>query len=130
MSAFDDCSTLWTEWYRKLADLSKYGPSYTLAQKEANGVIASITVSDNMALDEFVMSSGKVYDLVLYINNISSNAVTVSLPEGNTYKTFRGAVPLTIPPLSQNILTITRVSEGGMEGDVFLVSREELEPVK
>ena len=68
---------------------------------------------------------GKVYDTVLRIVNTASRTVTLTLPSGYTYETFKGATPLAIPANSRNILTVTRTAD-----NVFLVTREELETVQ
>ena len=49
----------------------------------------------------------------------------LSLPSGYTYKTIKGARPLTIPASSQCLISITRVA-----ANVFLVMREELDDVQ
>ena len=53
--------------------------------------------------------------------NTAAEDVTVTLPTGYSYETFKSATPLTIPANSRNILTITRTSDS-----TFLVTREEL----
>lgn len=78
-----------------------------------------------MAVDNFVLKDGKVYDSVLHVTNPTGAAVKLTLPVGNTYQTFKGAKPLSIPANSANIVTITRVGE-----NVFLVTREELETLQ
>ena len=55
----------------------------------------------------------------------ATNAVTLTLPSGYTYESFKGASPLVIPANSHNILTVTRTAD-----NVFLVTREELETVQ
>ena len=158
-TAFDGCNVLWTEWYRALANLSVNGggvsgggssgggasggdssgggsqssgdnieipdPRYALASSPADRSIASVTVDGDTALDAFVLKSGKVYDSVLRIVNTADDDVVLTLPEGNVYETLKGVSPLTIPANSRNILTITRT-----DGNVFLVTREELETVQ
>ena len=94
---------------------------YALTNSVADRAIASVTVDGDCAIDEFVLVDGKVYDCVLRIVNTANAAVTLTLPEGYTYETFKGAKPLTIPANSRNILTITRTADR-----VFLVSRREL----
>ena len=126
MDAFNNCNSLWTEWYRLLAD----GRAYNLTQTAGDRAIADLTVSDDMALDSFVLKDGKVYDSVLYIHNNADHDVKVTLPANGTYKTFKGAKPLTLPAHSTNILTITRVARGNADGNVFFVMRQELETVQ
>ncbi|MBQ6008429.1 MAG: leucine-rich repeat domain-containing protein [Kiritimatiellae bacterium] len=129
-SAFNNCASLWTEWYRALADFAVHGRAYDLTQRTGDRAIADVTVSGDTVLDSFVLKEGKVYDSVLYIKNNAGHAVRVSLPSGNTYQTFKGATPLTLPAYSTSILTITRVAGGNAGGNVFLVTREELENVQ
>lgn len=131
-SAFNNCDILWTEWYRTLADFAVNGRAYDLTQAPADRAIADVTVIGDTALDEFVLKEGKVYDSVLYICNNAGYPVKVTLPSMplTSYKTFKGASPLTLPAYSTSILTITRVAGGNAGGNVFLVTREELEEVK
>lgn len=131
-SAFDNCDILWTEWYRTLADFAVNGRAYDLTQTPGDRAIADVTVNGDMALDAFVLKEGKVYDSVLYVHNNAGHAVKVTLPTLplTEYKTFKGATPLTLPAYSTSILTITRVAGGNAGGNVFLVTREELETVK
>jgi len=131
-SAFNNCDILWTEWYRALADLAVHGRAYDLTQQAGDRAIADVTVSDDMALDAFVLKEGKVYDSVLYVHNTAGHEVRVTLPSmpQTAYKTFKGATPLTLPAYSTSILTITRVAGGNAGGNVFLVTREELENVQ
>lgn len=140
-TAFDGCQKTWTAWYRSLSNLAANGSAigdnaemtdtrYTLAGNPADRAIADVTVSEDTALDAFVLKEGKVYDSVLYVKNNASHAVRVSLPSGNTYQTFKGAAPLTLPANSTSILTITRVARGISSGNVFLVTREELETMR
>ena len=131
-SAFNNCDILWTEWYRTLADFAVNGRAYDLTQKAGDRAIANVSVSGDTALDAFVLKEGKVYDSVLYISNTADHAVKVTLPSMSLteYKTFKGASPLTLPAYSTSILTITRVAAGNAGGNVFLVSREELETVR
>ena len=101
-----------------LTDDSRYG----LSDKPSDRAIASITVNQNNSpLNEFVMEDGKVFDCIIRIVNTAANDVTVTLPAGYTYESFKSATPLVIPANSRNILTITRTSE-----TTFLVTREEL----
>ena len=104
--------------------------AYALTNQVADRAIASVMVDSDCALDSFVLKEGKVYDSVLYIRNNANSAVRVTLPSGHTYQAFKGATPLTLPPNSQSILTITRVAGGNAGGNVFLVTREELETVQ
>ena len=131
-SAFNNCDILWTEWYRTLADFAVNGRAYDLTQTPGDRAIADVTVNGDMALDAFVLKKGKVYDSVLYVHNNADHAVKVTLPSLplTEYKTFKGATPLTLPAYSTSILTITRVAGGNAGGNVFLVTREELETVQ
>ena len=95
---------------------------YGLSDKPSDRAIASITVNQNNSpLNEIVMEEGKVFDCIIRIVNTAANDVTVTLPAGYTYESFKSATPLVIPANSRNILTITRTSE-----TTFLVTREEL----
>ena len=118
--AFAGCNKLWMEWCKRINTIP-----YDLTNKMEDRAIATLTVDRDTALDGFVLKDGKVYDTVLRIVNISGGAVTLTLPSGYAYETFKGASPLRIPANSRNILTITRTGE-----NVFLVSREELEIVR
>ena len=100
-----------------LTDDSRYGLSDTPGDRS----IASVSISEDSALDEFVLENGKVFDCIIRIVNTAANDVTVTLPSGYTYESFKSATPLVIPANSRNILTITRTSE-----TTFLVTREEL----
>jgi hypothetical protein len=100
-------------------------PRYNLTQAQEDRAIASVTISANTTLSNFVLSNGKVYDTVLRIANIANQSVKVTLPNGYTYETLKGATPLTIPANSTNLLTITRIT-----ADTFFVSRRELERVQ
>ena len=100
-------------------------PRYNLTQAQEDRAIASVTVSADTTLSNFVLSNGKVYDTVLRIANTASQSVKVTLPNGYTYETLKGATPLTIPANSTNLLTITRIT-----ADTFFVSRRELERVQ
>lgn len=134
-SAFDGCGKLWTNWYRKLNQISSDNGSsagntpgdarYALSGKVADRAVATVTVSGDTALDEFVLTEGKVYDTVLRVVNTSESAVKLTLPAGYEYETFKGARPLVIPAKSRNIVTLTRTAER-----VFLVTREELATVQ
>ena len=99
--------------------------SYALTDHAADRAIASVTVDEDCAIDEFVLKDGKVYDCVLRIVNTAEREVTLTLPAGYEYEAFKGATPLRIPASSRNIITITRTSDR-----TFLVSREELETVQ
>jgi hypothetical protein len=125
--AFAGCNKLWMEWCKSINKIS-----YDLTQSAGDRVIADVTVSGDMALDAFVLKEGKVYDSVLYVHNNADHAVKVTLPSmpQTAYKTFKGAAPLTLPAYSTSILTITRVAGGNAGGNVFLVTREELENVQ
>ena len=128
--AFSGCNKLWMEWCKRINKIS-----YDLTQRAGDRAIADVTVSGDMALDAFVLKEGKVYDSVLYIKNNADHTVRLTLPSGSGnmtfyYQTFKGATPLTLPAYSQSILTITRVAGGNVGGNVFLVTREELETVQ
>lgn len=127
-NAFDNCSRLQAEWTKTLAKLSAQGVGsearYDLAGYVADRTIASVTVDGDAAIDEFVLTDGKVYDCAIRIVNVASTAVYVTLPEGHTYESFVGAAPLTIPPNSTNMLTITRTGTG-----TFLVARRQLQVI-
>ena len=131
-SAFNNCDILWTEWCRTLADFAVNGRAYDLTQTPADRAIADVSVSGDTALDAFVLKEGKVYDSVLYIHNNAGHSVRVTLPSmpQTSYQTFKGASPLTLPAYSTSILTITRVAGGNAGGNVFLVTREELETIQ
>ena len=137
-TAFDGCVRLWAAWCRTLANSSSEGggasgggaqadadPRYALSEVVADRAIASVRVDADCAIDEFVLKDGKVYDCVLRIVNTAAHEVTLSLPEGYDYESFKGAKPLTIPAYSRNIITITRTADR-----TFLVSREELEAIR
>lgn len=125
--AFAGCNKLWMEWCKRINTIP-----YDLTQTPGDRAIADVTVNGDMALDAFVLKDGKVYDSVLYISNTAGHEVRVTLPSmpQTAYKTFKGATPLTLPAYSTSILTITRVAAGNAGGNVFLVTREELETVK
>ena len=125
--AFAGCNKLWMEWCKRINTIP-----YDLTQTPGDRAIADVTVNGDMSLDAFVLKEGKVYDSVLYVHNNADHAVKVTLPSIplTEYKTFKGATPLTLPAYSTSILTITRVAGGNAGGNVFLVSREELETVK
>ena len=125
--AFAGCNKLWMEWCKRINTIP-----YDLTQSVGDRSIADVTVNGDMALDAFVLKEGKVYDSVLYIHNNADHAVRVTLPTMplTAYKTFKGASPLTLPAYSTSILTITRVAGGNAGGNVFLVTREELETVE
>ncbi len=98
---------------------------YALTGMAADRAIASVTVNGDCSIDSFVLKDGKVYDSMLYVSNTADREVTLSLPSGYTYKTIKGAKPLTIPASSQCLISITRVA-----ANVFLVMREELDDVQ
>jgi hypothetical protein len=98
---------------------------YALTNAAADRAIASVTVDGDCAIDEFVLKDGKVYDSMLYVSNTADREVTLSLPTGYAYKTFKGSKPLAIPAKSQCMISITRVAD-----ETFLVAREDLEDVK
>ena len=98
---------------------------YALTDHAADRAIAAVTVDGDCEIGEFVLKDGEVYDCVLYVNNTADRAVTLTLPSGYSYKTYKGTKPLVIPAKSQCMLSITRVAD-----KTFLVSREELEDVQ
>jgi len=98
---------------------------YALTDRAADRSIASVTVSSDSALDDFVLTDGKVYDSVLYVVNIAATPVRLTLPAGHTYVTVSGLAPLLIPASSTNLVTVTR-----MATDTFLVTRQNLEAIK
>ena len=98
---------------------------YTLSNQAADRAIASVTVNGDCSIDSFLLKNGKVYDSMLYVSNTADREVVLSLPSGYSYKTIKGATPLTIPASSQCLISITRV-----DANVFLVMREELDDVK
>ena len=104
--------------------------SYSLTSVVEDRAIASLTVDSDHVINAFALKDGKVYDTILYIKNTAEHDVRLTLPAGNEYKTFKGTKPLTIPASSTSILTITRVAGSNAGGNVFLVSREELETIK
>ena len=105
-------------------------PSYTLTNVVSDRAVASLTINSDHAINAFALKDGKVYDTILYIKNTAEHDVRLTLPAGNEYKTFKGTNPLTIPASSTSILTITRVAGSNAGGNVFLVSREELETIE
>lgn len=117
-------------WRESGLSLKKASSIYALeAVKKAGlactSVSASLTVNADTALDPWVSAGDDADDRVLRIVNTSDAPVKLSLPAGPVYETFKGADPLTVPPASRNILTLTRTDDG-----VYLVSREELEVVR
>ena len=98
---------------------------YALTDRAADRSIASVTVSSDSALDDFVLTDGKVYDTVLYVVNTATAPVRLTLPAGHSYVTVSGLAPLLLPSSSTNLVTITR-----MAADTFLVTRQGLEAVK
>ena len=135
-SVFNGCDRLWTSWYRTLANSSgeigggtsggegaiPVDPRYALAASPADRAIASVTVDGDCAIDQFVLTDGKVYDTVLRIINVSGSPAQLTLPSGYAYERLKGTTPLTIPASSTNLLTITRTADR-----VFFVSREQME---
>lgn len=99
--------------------------SYALSNIVENRAIASVTVSADCAIDEFVLKDGKVYDTMVRIVNMANCDVKLTLPSGYTYETFEGVDPLTIPVNSRNMLSITRT-----EDKTFLVTREKLKTIE
>ena len=98
---------------------------YVLYNSPSDRSVAAIAVNTDLMLDDFAPVEGKVYDSLLYVSNTANHEVTLSLPLGHVYKTVKGAKPLTIPALSQCIISITRIAD-----NVFLVMCEELETVQ
>ena len=98
---------------------------YALSSTAADRAIASVAVSSDCSIGSFVLKDGKVYDTMMYVSNTADHEVSLSLPSGYSYKTIKGATPLTIPAFSQCIISITRV-----DANTFLVMREELDDVK
>ena len=119
-ATFAGCDRLWSRWYRSLAD-GAYDLSGTVGDKK----IASIAVSGDASLCDFVLRDGKVYDALVVVENKSANAVALTLPRGFRYLTPAGRNPLHLPANSMNLLTITRVSD-----DTFLVTRQKLQDVE
>ena len=100
--------------------------SYSLSDSiVGNSTITSMTINGDTAIDSFLLTDGKVFDMAIRIVNVSTDVVHVTLPAGYTYETVKGTAPLSIPAKSTNILTITRTA-----GNVFLVAREELAVVQ
>lgn len=129
VTAFEG-TALWAKWYRTLSRLSESdGESgdfrYALTSACTDRAIATVMVDGDSAIDDFVLTDGKVFDTVLRIINVSDTPSTLSLPSGYTYERLRGTSPLTIPASSTNLLTITRTADR-----VFFVAREELEPAQ
>jgi hypothetical protein len=98
---------------------------YDLSSSQKDRSIASVTIDDDCAIDNFVLKDGKVYDAMLRIVNTAERDVKLTLPTGYTYETFDGTDPLAIPAGSRNILSITRTAD-----DTFLVSRERLKVIQ
>ena len=131
---FDGCNKLWSNWYRTLANISAAGGEfsgggvsseempYALTNAPMDRAIASVTVNEDCAIDEFVLKDGKVYDSVICVKNTSDGSVSLSLPSGYSYVTVAGQRPLTIPANSTCLVSITRIAERK-----FLVSRQQLE---
>ena len=126
--AFENCPRLRAEWFKTLSAVSAKGVGaearYDLADYAADRTIASVTVDGDAAIDEFVLTDGKVYDCVLRIVNAASKTVRITLPKGYAYESFAGASPLTLPANSTNMLTITRTGAA-----TFLVSRRRLQSI-
>ena len=126
--AFENCPRLRAEWFKTLSAVSAKGVGaearYDLADYAADRTIASVTVDGDAAIDEFVLTDGKVYDCVLRIDNAASKTVRIALPKGYAYESFAGASPLTLPANSTNMLTITRTGAA-----TFLVSRRRLQSI-
>jgi hypothetical protein len=98
---------------------------YVLSNNAEDRAIANVTIDGDTALDEFVLRDGKVYDSVLYVVNRGVSPARLIMPSGHTYVTVGGLVPLSMPAVSTNLVTITRVA-----ADTFLVTRQNLEAVK
>ncbi len=98
---------------------------YSLTGSVEDRAIASLTIDGDTVLDEFVLRDGKVYDSVLYVVNRGASPARLIMPSGHTYVTVGGLTPLSMPAVSTNLVTITRVAV-----DTFLVTRQNLEAVK
>ena len=118
-ATFSGCDKLWSRWYRALSD-----GAYDLSGAIGDKKIASLSVSGDASLDDFVLRDGKVYDALVVVENKASNAVTLTLPGGFRYVAPAGKKPLSLPAKSLNLLTITRVSN-----DTFLVTRQKLQEI-
>ena len=139
VNCFEGCPAYTRALYRALFSGSSGGGSpvvvttvvqqveapYALSSAAADRAIASVVVSSDCSIGSFVLKDGKVYDTMLYVSNTADHEVSLSLPSGYSYKTIKGATPLTIPASSQCIISITRV-----DANTFLVMREELDDVK
>lgn len=98
---------------------------YALTDMQADRAVATLTISGDTALDQFVLTDGKVYDSVLCVVNTSTMPARLTMPTGHTYLTVSGLAPLQLPASSTNLVTITR-----MAADTFLVTRQGLEAIK
>ena len=127
--AFKDCDKLASKLYVQQVK-GVFGPEagtavrYALGDVVQDRTIVSVTVDSDCAIDEFVLTDGKVYDCAVRIVNTADAAVQISLPSGYVYESFVGAAPLTLPPHSTNMLTITRTGDR-----TFLVARRQLQPI-
>ena len=120
--AFAGLEEVLAQWYRALAELATAGASYGLGGNAADKTVASITVDEDTAIGDFVLTDGKAYDSVVHVVNVADHVVRIILPDGHTYRILKGSRPLTVPAHSECLLTITRLSQ-----NVFLVTAAELE---
>lgn len=120
--AFSGLEEVLAQWYKSLAELVDGGTSYGLGENVADKTVASITVSDDATLGDFVLAKDKVYDSVVHIVNTADHEIRIILPEGYAYRVLKGSRPLTVPAHSECVLTITRLS-----AQIFLVTVAELE---
>jgi len=120
--AFSGLEEVLAQWYKSLAELVDGGTSYGLGENVADKTVASITVSDDATLGDFVLAKDKVYDSVVHIVNTADHEIRIILPEGYSYRVLKGSRPLTVPAHSECVLTITRLS-----AQIFLVTVAELE---
>ena len=120
--AFAGLEEVLAQWYKSLAELVDGGASYGLGEDVADKTVASITVSDDATLGDFVLAKDKVYDSVVHIVNTADREIRIILPEGYSYRVLKGSRPLTVPAHSECVLTITRLS-----AQIFLVTVAELE---
>lgn len=128
-NAFKGCTALNNHLYTQqvkdyFSPESGTSVRYALGDVVQDRTIVSVTVDSDCAIDEFVLADGKVYDCAVRIVNTADAAVQISLPSGYVYESFVGAAPLTLPPHSTNMLTITRTGDR-----TFLVARRQLQPI-
>ena len=123
--AFAGLEEVLAQWYKSLAELVEGGASYGLGEDVADKTVASITVSDDATLGDFVLAKDKAYDSVVHIANTADREIRIILPEGYSYRVLKGSRPLTVPAHSECVLTITRLS-----ARIFLVTVAELEALQ